>query len=265
MTLLTGIDAMDQATAVELTTHRLDPVEAEVRAVGDVISGRLMGPHCQYASTVEIAYYFRPVAGGACRAIVPEPSLWEPQTPFLYHALLDLRGGAKLSRFHGLRHVQLGSAALRFNGRAIKINGVFREQLTDAADLRAAGINTIVCPVSPGASPIWDDADRLGFFVLGLMTRDADSFAAARSLKGHASCLGWLLETADVLDPALLQTRSGREPLLGLLMDTPLAEIPTWVQFTAGSVPATDRSLPWLHVSDQPENLANAPLGVVRR
>src|SRR5262249_10296749 len=85
--------------------HSLDPAEAEVRVTvvpeeADPrceVRGRLMGPRCAYASTVEVAYPLRPLARGAAetsgltmRAVIPEASLWEPACPFLYQGPVEL-------------------------------------------------------------------------------------------------------------------------------------------------------------------------------
>src|SRR4051812_27257434 len=61
------------------------------------VRGRLMGPRCHYASTVEVAYPLRPFARPpeglpalARRVVIPEASLWEPQCPFLYQGPVEL-------------------------------------------------------------------------------------------------------------------------------------------------------------------------------
>ena len=63
------------------------------------VRGRLTGPRCPYTTTVEVAYPFREHSrdygeGGSprltLRAIIPEPSWWDPQTPFLYEGPVEL-------------------------------------------------------------------------------------------------------------------------------------------------------------------------------
>src|ERR1043166_3181621 len=88
-----------------VVNHRLDPVETELHIWVEVeevtptteIKGRLMGPRCAYASTIEIAYPLRPVPDEQQeirylkrRVIIPEPSWWEPKLPFLYQGPLEL-------------------------------------------------------------------------------------------------------------------------------------------------------------------------------
>src|SRR3982751_515934 len=91
---------------VLLEDHSLDPMSAEVWITvypetltpKTELRGRLMGPNCPYASTVEIAYPLKPLMrseqhpDGAlrCRVAIPEPSLWDVQSPFLYSGPVEL-------------------------------------------------------------------------------------------------------------------------------------------------------------------------------
>lgn len=68
---------------------------------GVELRGRLGGPRCAGVSTVEVAYPLRPVAGESdtapsLRALIPEPTPWEPAAPFRYDGRVELwAGGAK--------------------------------------------------------------------------------------------------------------------------------------------------------------------------
>src|SRR6266516_2256264 len=89
-----------------IENRSLDPVAAEVLVVlephrvtpSTELRGRLMGPNCTYANTVEIAYPFLPLRRSesippgtlAARVVIPEASLWHPQTPFLYRGSVEL-------------------------------------------------------------------------------------------------------------------------------------------------------------------------------
>jgi hypothetical protein len=88
-------------TTVEV--RRLSPAEAEVWVTAEVdavtptteLRGRLLGPRCPGASTIEVAYPLRslPPQGAstlAARVIIPEPNLWTEQTPFYYEGPLEL-------------------------------------------------------------------------------------------------------------------------------------------------------------------------------
>ena len=189
---------------------------------GRVGRGRLVGPRSVYARTLEVAYPLRalfpspptplPRSGGegspeslpACRVVIPEPTFWDPETPFLYEVRVELWEDGQLvdraEAVHGLRTRGLTPGGLRWNGRPITLRGVTRAALTpeDAAALRQAGCNTLVAPAH--AAALWDAADRLGFLVLG---RVADSGEPSPALRSHACVLGWLLPPGAPAEAAL--------------------------------------------------------------
>jgi len=118
-------------------------VVPEYQTPATEVRGRLMGPSCPYASTIEVAYHLRPLTsphatqapsasagtptqapsasagtptqevGLTVRAIIPEASLWEPECPFLYRGPVELwQDGQRCDQVsvrHGLRTLQLGS------------------------------------------------------------------------------------------------------------------------------------------------------------
>jgi hypothetical protein len=198
--------------SVELRDRSVVPAEAEVlvTVVPEVLDsgtgarGRLMGPRCHFASTVEVAYHLRPllVPTGrpalTLRAIIPEASLWEPETPHIYAGPVELwQDGARCEVAevrHGLRHISLGPRGLRLNGRLLRLRGREVERLDDgeALALRKEGYNLLVAPVRDGSRSVWEVADRIGFLVLGRLRADSPE-ALLCGLAGHPSCMGWLL------------------------------------------------------------------------
>src|SRR5919201_1885533 len=98
------------------------------------VRGRLMGPRCPYASTVEVAYPLRPLPrpgatgpGLVRRVLIPEASLWDPESPFLYQGPVELwQDGQRCDQVtvsHGLRTISLGPRGLRWNGRPLALRG----------------------------------------------------------------------------------------------------------------------------------------------
>lgn len=200
------------------------PNKAEVR-------GQLVGPHSFYASTVEVAYPFRPLPALfadrgwlKARVIIPEPSFWDPETPLLYHGSVELWEAGSLCWTtpinYGLRVLQLEKSGPRWNGRPFTIRGVSRQRLTvgDAHQLRAEGYNTLVSEVSPETADLWDAGDRFGFLVLGRLATHA-ACDLAESLQYHACCLGWLLSLEDMRLQNLVVGRVPSTGLLGLKLD----------------------------------------------
>ncbi len=195
---------------IQVRDIRLDPYESEVTVTvfpervtpATGVRGRLVGPRSAYARTLEVAYPLRDCRpaensvepGLTCRVVIPEPSFWDPETPFLYEGPVELwddgRAVDRAEVRHGLRTRGLGASGLRWNGRPITLRGVARSTLTpeDAAALRRAGCNTLVAPAS--APEVWNVADRLGFIVLGRFTDPSERLLL--SSQGHACTLGWL-------------------------------------------------------------------------
>lgn len=211
---------------------RLDPYEAEVTVTVCVerltatteVRGRLVGPHSVYSRTLEVAYPLRdcrpaeqtlvlPGATLTCRVVIPEPSFWDHETPFLYEGPVELwEDGRIVDRAevrHGLRTRGLGPNGLRWNGQPLSLRGVARSTLTpeDAADLRRVGCNALVVPTSVPA--LWEVADRLGFIMLGQLADEREMLPLM--VRHHACVLGWLPPPdsrgyATMLDAFVLET-----------------------------------------------------------
>jgi len=90
-------------TAHQIRIHALDPTLADVRIEfpdlpDDMeVRGRIMGPHCPGVSTIEVAYLLRAVGPGKIyQVLIPEPTFWKPETPFVYEGPVEFwRGGKK--------------------------------------------------------------------------------------------------------------------------------------------------------------------------
>jgi hypothetical protein len=89
------------------TVHilRLDATLAELRLeLSDVpsdveVRGRLMGPRCPGTSTIEVAYHLKPLGPATFQVLIPEPSMWEAQTPFVYEGPVEFwRDGERVGR-----------------------------------------------------------------------------------------------------------------------------------------------------------------------
>ncbi len=205
---------------VQVDDVSLAPAQAELRVTvilnhdwdNAEVRGRLMGPRCHYSRTVEIAYPLRPLAGPAhearsrsFRVVIPEASLWDLQSPFLYEGPVELwQGGQRLEKAwisHGLRSLKVGPAGVRLNGKLVTLSGREVESASEAdlASWRSAGCNLLVAPVTPETEMLWSLADRLGFLVLGrLLDSDTATRQRVSRLLARASCLGWVPELEDL-------------------------------------------------------------------
>jgi hypothetical protein len=186
---------------------------------GTEVRGRFVGPTCRYAATVEVAYHLRPFLATApppaaaagpgvmLRAVIPEASLWEPESPFLYHGRIELWQEALrrdvVTVRRGLRSLSLGPRGLRLNGRLLALRGHpvgAGATEGDLERLRRQGCNLLLAPVSEPA--LWDLADQIGFLVIGRL-RGAAEAGALPALAEHPSCLGWLVGAGEALPEGL--------------------------------------------------------------
>lgn len=208
---------------VVVVNHRLDPVETELAihvlleklTPATELKGRLTGPRCAYSSTIEIAYSVREILRGdhiELQVVIPEPSWWEPETPFLYVGSIELwQEGEFCQRVpivHGIRWLQLTSKGLRLNGRSFRLRGkIAQPPLTesDARNLHEKGMNAVLS-TTPG--PHLDSAqvaDRAGLFVIGT-SEDMETFLLYRNeLTAHPSNFGWVFNRAEFAKAPLQQ------------------------------------------------------------
>ncbi len=243
---------------IELIDRRLSPAEAEVqiRVYLDRIpartnlGGRLMGPSCRYASTVEVAYPLRPLSHGQspptveARVIIPEPSLWDPTSPFLYQGPIELwQDGILLEQAvvcHGLRWRSMGTAALRWNGTWLPLNG-WSGTIADESEmlaLRSAGFNLLTVPGTMATAPLWEMADRIGFLLIGVLEGLGGPLASV--LAKHPSCLGFALEPRSwaKLDAEVLrQFKAATNSFVGIELSAPTTELPPGADFALCDAP----------------------------
>jgi hypothetical protein len=96
---------MNKLRQVTAEVRRLSAVEAEVWIRIDAdeftptteVRGRLIGPRCPGVTTVEVAYPLQrfprhpPDMPPLSRRVhIPDPTLWSPDRPFVYHAVIEL-------------------------------------------------------------------------------------------------------------------------------------------------------------------------------
>jgi hypothetical protein len=201
--------------------HRLDPHETELRVVvkpEDVtpmteVRGRLAGPRNAFSSTIEIAYPLREIARTdtiELRMIIPEPSWWTPQTPFLYHGFLELwEDGERCERrelSHGIRWLQITPNGLRLNGKPFVLRGRVVEPpfAGHALEWREGGYNAVLTTIGrPSVDPdLWPETDRRGILVIEATNIPSHFLRWRNQAHDHASVFGWLLH------PGLLEESS---------------------------------------------------------
>ncbi len=234
--------------SVQLKNRSLDPAQAEVqvhvtparRTPTTELRGRLVGPHCLYATTVEVSYPLRPLPrppGDSdellMRVVIPEPSLWDPESPFLYRAHIELwedgQRHAEIVLDHGLRTLQLSRNGVRINHRIWSIRGGFFQG--EEPGHGATGINLLVAP--PRSEALWALTDERGLLMLGQLESPFDLLQASL-LSRHAAALGFLLSDAEIDDPELARMplpSKNHDPYLGVTLTRPVASLPDFISF----------------------------------
>jgi hypothetical protein len=237
------------------------------------IRGRLMGPRCPYASTVEVAYPLRPLPPGSTptepdsltmRVIIPEASLWEPQCPFLYEGPIELwQDGRRCDRIvlrHGLRSLRITERGLHVNGRPLTLHGrsVTSCSVEEAARLRQAGCNLLVALVEASTLALCELADHLGFFMLGKITNDdAETRGYLELLSRQPSCLGWLMEESEGLPFSMLP----QVGLAGWMGDSVPSQLSlSVVHFLVGPGELANLGKPLLIRGEMPSRLEGCPI-----
>jgi len=246
---------MSKLKSLTLHTRSLCPTDAEIWVLPAVttstpateIRGQLVGPTSPFATTVEVAYPLQPfpkLPEGlpllARRIVIPEPSLWSPEQPFLYRGAVEVwENGSCLERRlirHGLRSARLGIDGLIWNGQRLLLTAWDRPELTESElrDLRRGGVNALL--LDPNAGTIWEAAERFGFVVIGKLgaTLPADSEHSQ-----SVACLGWLtpakwLGRNDVIEWIKITHRVHRR-YVGVELDSVREiELPDEISFVAG-------------------------------
>jgi hypothetical protein len=199
---------------VEVRNLVLNPAEAQLSVrlhpehdhEGAEVRGRFSGPVCAYSSTVEVAYPLQSLVGRPDdpgnlhkRVVIPDPSWWEPVSPFLYNTRIELWENGQLCDRVEMRH---GLHALRRRGRHFSLNGrplriraarYDHESREELLLVHQADVNALVVPVAENCEETWDLADHLGFLVIGRVGDGEESLSLARKLAEHPSVFGWIL------------------------------------------------------------------------
>lgn len=116
---------------------------------------------------------------GQVRLRIPDPILWNPETPYLYRLVLAVQGEV-ITDHVGLREIQIEDRAVCFNGRKIIFRGVNRhdsdpvtgpavsveQMMKDLRLMKQHNINAIRASHYPNAPVFLELCDKYGFLVV---------------------------------------------------------------------------------------------------
>jgi hypothetical protein len=199
------------------------------------------------------------------RAIIPEPSFWDPQSPLLYDCHLDLwqarQHAGQVRMSCGLHTRSFTPRGLQWNGKPLVLACVEREQLIEeeALQLHAAGCNTLLMPLPAAGQSPYKTAEQFGFLVLGRIS-NRKGFAETTKVQDQTSALGSVLG-AELLDDPYIRVMLDVPPqgvwLTGVELREPRA-LPGGIQF----VVCEEQDLPALEVVKLPKLVrTRSPLG----
>jgi hypothetical protein len=286
------LEGESELSNIVIETRRLSPVEAELWISvedGDNdssvdLSGRARGPLCKYASTVEISYPLRPLKGAPGRTkrlLIPEPSLWTPQTPFLYYLDLSWNAGNSAGINHGIRRLEMIRQGCRLNGQPFTFEAIRRRPLAESelTSLRQTGFNSVVFSLHELRENMTRPAagwlcDRMGAFAFVELDEDSLDEDWLLPWATPTSVAGWLIPqhsaTESVRDTRVLsELLSWPGQHFGVqLTSMPKDPLPNWVSFItcpAELLPHCEQiPLPKLIVGDGPKVHGPGILGHIR-
>ncbi len=147
-----------------------------------VLTGRLVGPTCEYSHTLAatIPFVARPgdVSSLLGEAVVPDPCFWSGEMPFLYQAQLELRLAdevvASETRPFGIRPLGALRRRLVFEGRTWVPRAVQSQELP-ASPLAAWREADLAMYVAEPSDEFCVEASRLGVVLIVELEGDAAS------------------------------------------------------------------------------------------
>ena len=154
-------------------------------------TGKLIGPHCQYARTLPAEFSFSGISmqPGAHVAQVIDPCYWTPELPFLYYLQLkiQLEDGQEIEQTTqvGLTRWESHWRNLRLETRRVVLRGAGSTRPT-ADTLQSAREARTALLIKDIDQATFDSAAQLGV-VLCLDLRDADDFDCSALADIHYS------------------------------------------------------------------------------
>jgi hypothetical protein len=168
------------------------------------LEGRVVGPSCEYASTLPSRVTLRPLPSAAddrlrATARALEPCLWEPEHPFCYDLDLELRDrlAGRLDSIQitiGIRHLAVDHGKLLLNGHPVFLTGTQYLSLASVHELGAwheLGCNAWLVTAS---EELCKRTDRWGPIVLHVLAGGRNEMLGeVARLRNHPSLLMWVL------------------------------------------------------------------------
>jgi hypothetical protein len=235
----------NQLKSIEGYKLAVSPTQADIwfRAVtqrvtaGTEVRGRIVGPRCLFAETVEVASPLRSVrhregdqVSLIARTAIPEPGFWDPLNPLLYRVVVELwQDGQRcaLSGFDlGFRVVEMGSGNVFVNQKPFLLRGMrdLPQSWEEAAARRQEGYNLVLA--EKWQRNWWVRASPLGFLLLERATLSTLTPHYVDLLSQQPCFLGFVLDKellgrSPSENENFLRSWQERRVFIGLELDGP--------------------------------------------
>jgi hypothetical protein len=223
-------------------------VHAQKITSGTEVRGRIVGPRCLYAKTVESVAPLRSVVGRSgdqaeliARTSFAAPGFWEPRNPLLYRVVVELWQDEQrcgVSGFDlGFRTIEMLPNSVSVNQKPLSLQGMSHlpQSPEDASVRRQAGYNLVLA--GKGQWNWWVRANPMGFL---LLERAALSTLTPQyiSLVSQQPCFFGFVLDKELLDcppsesERLLRAWQKRRVFIGLELDeSPPPLLPNGLSF----------------------------------
>ncbi|HWA97289.1 MAG TPA: hypothetical protein VG713_02305 [Pirellulales bacterium] len=149
-------------------------VRAAASAAGVRVGGRIVGPFCEYARTLQTSVRLvdRGDHGGAlAETVLPDPCFWTPELPFLYRAEIELTRDATTiaagTRTFAIRRLATQGDHLSFDGRRWVLRAVDRS-LDCESPWSAWRSQSAACAIHAPDDTTLEETSRLGVIVVAM-------------------------------------------------------------------------------------------------
>jgi hypothetical protein len=171
------------------------------------LSGRVIGPLCEYSQTLTDRFPLEPTIEQAGKSRSPllaaadiwEPCFWEPKHPFCYEISLELHLGDRIADMRrvncGIRHLQVIRNELLLNGQPFFMQGVRHSAGSSIAQLEAWHDAACEAFLTDASNGLCERTDRWGPMVLHYLVPGQVGQAQRQvvQLRNHPSLVMWVL------------------------------------------------------------------------
>jgi hypothetical protein len=214
---------------------------------GTEVRGRIVGPRCLFAETVEVASPLRSVrckederASLIVRTGFANPGFWDPDTPLLYRVVAELWQDEQRCDACGFDlgfcKIEMNSGTILVNEKPFFLRGMTHlpDSIEEATARRQAGYNLVLAET--GQWNWWVRANPMGFLLLEKVKLSTLTPHYIGLVSRQPCFLGFvlgkeLLDRSSWENESFLRPLQERRVLIGLELDGPAPSLPNGLSF----------------------------------